>query len=212
MVAALTSIAPLTALTPDVGVVEVRADEIIYLLCGSAGYTTARRSTEGDEAKAIHLVELLLYAEEVAPGIVVLPTDVGVLPIADTAGDAGCEAPAILALSRGIGIGEAVAIGEVAIRVGEAMLRAKHRGACRHVVSHADGTKARDDGLEGLRGLLLAGDVVETAPERPCRVATVEVVHPDAVEHLLIVLGVVATVAEASRAEDVARSAEEGVA
>ena len=92
------------------------------------------------------------------------------------------------------------------------MLRAKHRGACRHVVSHADGTKARDDGLEGLRGLLLAGDVVETAPERPCRVATVEVVHPDAVEHLLIVLGVVATVAKASRAEDVARSAEEGVA
>ena len=167
MVAALTSIAPLAALAPDVGVVEVRADEVIYLLCGSAGYATARRSTEGDEAKAIHLVELLLYAEEVAPGIVVLPTDVGVLPIADTAGDAGCEAPAILALSRGIGIGEAVAIGAVAIRVGETMLRTKHRGACRHVVGHADGTKARDDGLEGLRGLLLAGDVVETAPERP---------------------------------------------
>ena len=126
MVAALTSIAPLASLTPDVGVVEVRADEVIYLLRGSAGYTTTCRSTEGDEAKAIHLIELLLYAEEVAPGIVVLPTDVRVLPIADTAGDAGCEAPAILALSRGIGVGEAVAIGAVAIRVGEAMLRAKH--------------------------------------------------------------------------------------
>ena len=92
------------------------------------------------------------------------------------------------------------------------MLRAEHRGTCRHVVRHTHSTKARDDGLEGLRGLLLARDVVETAPERPRRVATVEVVHPDAVEHLLIVLGVVATVAEASRAEDVARSAEEGVA
>ena len=99
MVAALTSVAPLTALTPDVGVVEVRADEVIYLLRGSAGYTTARRSPEGDEAKAIHLIELLLYAEEVAPGIVVLPTDIRVLPIADTAGDAGSEAPAVLALS-----------------------------------------------------------------------------------------------------------------
>ena len=92
------------------------------------------------------------------------------------------------------------------------MLRTEHRGARRHVVRHTDGAKARDDGLEGLRGLLLARDVVETAPERPSRVAAVEVVHPDAVEHLLIVLGVVATVAKASRAEDVARSAEEGVA
>ena len=60
MVAALTSIAPLATLMPDVGIVEVRADEVIYLLRGGAGYTTTRRSTEGDEAEAIHLVELLL--------------------------------------------------------------------------------------------------------------------------------------------------------
>ena len=56
MIASLTSIAPLTSLTTDIGVVEVRPYEVVGLLSRGTSHPTAGRSSEGKEGEAIRLV------------------------------------------------------------------------------------------------------------------------------------------------------------
>ena len=204
-------IAPRSCLTADVGVVEVGARQIVGLLGGGAGYPASGGSAEGHEADVVRLVQALLYAEEVAPRVVELSSYIAVLPVPRAAHDAGQERPAALILPRGPGEGEAIGIGAVAIGVGQAALGPELRGAYRYIVRDAYAAYARDDGLEGLGGLLLAGHIVEPAPQRPSGVAAVEVVHLHTIEHLAAVGAVVAAGSEARRAEDVAGGREEGV-
>ena len=56
MTTTLTSIAPLTSLTTDVGVVEVRPYEVVGLLSRGTSHPTASRSSEGKEGEAIRLI------------------------------------------------------------------------------------------------------------------------------------------------------------
>ena len=56
MTTTLTSIAPLTSLTTDIGIVEVRAYEVVGLLSRGTSHPTAGRSSQGKEGEAIRLV------------------------------------------------------------------------------------------------------------------------------------------------------------
>ena len=118
MIFTLSCITPFPTLSSDVGIIEVGADEIIHFLCRSTSYAASSRGSQGNKGYAIHRIKLLLNPQEIAPRIVMLTSDIGVLTTPDTAHDTSSKRPAILALSRSIGIGKAITIGAIAIRVG----------------------------------------------------------------------------------------------
>ena len=170
MIFTLSCITPFSTLLSDVGIIEVGADEVIDFLCRSTSYPTSSRSSQGDKGYAIHRIKLLLNPQEITPRVVMLTSDIGVLTTPDATHDTSGKRPAILTLPRGIGIGKAITIGTIAIRVGQTMLSSIERGTSRDIIRYTDTPKARRDRLKSLRSLLQASHIIESSPESPCRV------------------------------------------
>ena len=173
-------IAQLTVLVTDVGIVIVAAEEPVSLVGRSLLGTALRRRSESGEGQPMAVAEELLDGEEIRIGIVIHPVDVTVAPLART--DGNTVRPPVVQLPGSIGNHGAETIHLIAVGDADAQ-PLTHLGSTRVDVGHTGDAPDTEIGRsEPGDGILVAGSVVETAPQRPRAVTGHGVVEADTVE------------------------------
>ena len=209
MVVAHAGVAFLTVLIAPVGVVVVVAHQVVGLLHGGLLRSALRGCAEQGQRQAVPVVETFFDGGEIAVGIVVDPVDIGVPALAR--GEREGIGPAVVLVAGGIGDHGAEAVHLIGADDAGAQSLAHLRRAGDDVRRTADAAHAHLRGLQARGDLLVARGVVQTAPQRPGRVARHGVVELDAVHVDVLVLRVVAADVETHLAELVRRDVVEDV-
>ena len=189
----------LAVLVAPVGVVIVVADQIVSLLRGSLLRTALGGSTHNREAQPVTRIENLLGRSEISVGVVIDAVHVGVAAL--TGRYRQRIGPAVVQQTRTIGHHGTEAIHRIGVHQTHAKSLAHLRSTGVDVGRTADATHAviRHDRTVG--DLLVARSVVQTAPQRPGRIARHSVVEANTVQVNVRILRIVTTHVETHLAE-----------
>ena len=192
-------VAFLAVLITPVGIVVVVADQVVDLLCRSLLRAALGRSAEDRERQPVALVEAFLHRSVVAEAVVIDAVDPVVAALSRRYGE-GIR-PAVVEQTGGVGDHRTETVHRIAVDQAHAQALADLRGRGVDVGRPADAAQSVVGGLQTGGILLIARGVVQTAPQRPRRVARQGVVEADAVEIDVGVLRIVTAQVETHLAE-----------
>ena len=209
MVVANTGVTFLAVLPAPVGVVIVIADQIVSFLRRRLLRTAFGRSAQQGQRQTMTLAELLLDSGEITESVVIDAIDIGVAAL--TGRNRKGIRPAVVLMARSIGDHRAETVHRVAVY--EARTQAlTHLRRTRHDIGRtADAAQTGVRRHDARRNFLIAGSVVQTAPQRPRRIARHGVVELNAVHIHVLILRIVTADVETHFAELVGRDVIEEV-
>ena len=174
-------VAQLAGLVTHIGVVVVVAEEAVSLVGRSLLRSALRRRRHDRQTQTVVVAEEFLGRSKVGVGIVVNTVHIAVAALARTERE-GIR-PAVVQLSRSIGNHCTETVELVGIRNAHTEALAHLRGPRVDVRHAADTAHTVIHHLKARDVLLVAGGVVQTAPQRPGTITRHGIVETDAVEH-----------------------------